>query len=252
MRRADVIVVPPRCLTPEAPTSLAARILTEQGFTAVPVAVTGSRAALGVREASSVASVDSASCGSTPVRHDEVRSGPVAGPGTGRLAMTGTANMSPIDINVEESGDPVPGVRLSLKPAGSTSGYVDGAWWPRSTDLASEVPALLAVLTDRMGRLERVSYDLAAWAPAGRRVTTGGVRIRLDGFRRRRPAHTVHVVSVDGDVVTLLVIPPAASPVDAEHALRRSGEVGNSDDIDGLLHHADGSAGEPTPPRRVT
>jgi hypothetical protein len=86
VRRPDVIVVPPRRITPEVPTSLAARFLTEQGFTAAPVAVTGSRAALGVWEASSVASVDGASCGSTPVRHDEVRSGPVAGPGDGKAS----------------------------------------------------------------------------------------------------------------------------------------------------------------------
>ena len=36
-------------------------------------------------------------------------------------------------------------VRLRLKPAAPTSGHVDGSWWPRSRDLAAELPDLLAV-----------------------------------------------------------------------------------------------------------
>ena len=34
--------------------------------------------------------------------------------------------------------------RLRLKPKAPLSGYVDGAWWPRSDDLAAELPDLLA------------------------------------------------------------------------------------------------------------
>ena len=33
--------------------------------------------------------------------------------------------------------------RLRLKPKAPTTGYVDGAWWPRSDDLAIELPDLL-------------------------------------------------------------------------------------------------------------
>jgi hypothetical protein len=42
-------------------------------------------------------------------------------------------------------------LRLRLRPKALTTGYVDGAWWPRSRDLAAELPALLAVLTVRLG-----------------------------------------------------------------------------------------------------
>jgi hypothetical protein len=34
-------------------------------------------------------------------------------------------------------------LRLKLKPKAPTTGYVDGAWWPRSRDLSAELPALL-------------------------------------------------------------------------------------------------------------
>ena len=36
-------------------------------------------------------------------------------------------------------------LRLRLKPRGPVTGFVDGGWWPRSRDLAAELPALLAV-----------------------------------------------------------------------------------------------------------
>lgn len=46
--------------------------------------------------------------------------------------------------------------RLRLKPKAPQSGYVDGAWWPHSDDLRSELPDLLAVLSVRLGRIDRV------------------------------------------------------------------------------------------------
>ena len=37
--------------------------------------------------------------------------------------------------------------RLRLKRKAPRTGYVDGAWWPHSDDLAAELPDLLAVLS---------------------------------------------------------------------------------------------------------
>jgi len=48
-------------------------------------------------------------------------------------------------------------LRLKLKPKAPTAGYVDRAWWPRSRDLSTELPALLAVLAIRLGGVARVS-----------------------------------------------------------------------------------------------
>ncbi|HEY5848875.1 MAG TPA: DUF5994 family protein [Nakamurella sp.] len=143
----------------------------------------------------------------------------------------------------EKSGHPTnllaatePGARLSVKPTESTSGYVDGAWWPDSSDLVAQIPALVAQLADRWGPVDRVSYDIAAWAPAARRITAGGRRIRLDGFRGRRPADAVHVMGAGRRVRTLLVIPPTAEPDGAAETLRRAGATGNQENIDDLLH----------------
>ena len=51
------------------------------------------------------------------------------------------------------------GLRWRLKPAHRCSGSVHGAWWPRSTHLTAELPALLAALSPRLGRIDRVIYD---------------------------------------------------------------------------------------------
>jgi Family of unknown function (DUF5994) len=50
-------------------------------------------------------------------------------------------------------------LRLRLRPKALTTGYVDGVWWPRSRDLAAELPALLAVPAVRLGETPQVSNN---------------------------------------------------------------------------------------------
>ena len=70
--------------------------------------------------------------------------------------------------------------RLRLKPKAPQSGHVDGAWWPHSDDLAAELPDLLAVLSVRLGRIDRVLYNVNEWAkPPSRKLETGGRLVRL-------------------------------------------------------------------------
>ena len=54
-------------------------------------------------------------------------------------------------------------LRLRLKPKAPRTGYVDGAWWPRSHDLAAELPTLVEVLAVRLGPVGRVAYSIGAW-----------------------------------------------------------------------------------------
>jgi hypothetical protein len=46
----------------------------------------------------------------------------------------------------------------------------------QSRNLSTELPALLAVLAVRLGRTERVSYNVTAWDTAPRRITVDGRR----------------------------------------------------------------------------
>ena len=87
------------------------------------------------------------------------------------------------------------------------SGYVDGAWWPWSDDLTSELPDLLAVLSVRLGRIDRVMYNLGEWATAPAKAMLGEHVVRLDGYRRQ-PINTLEVLGVNRDKIVLLVVPP--------------------------------------------
>jgi hypothetical protein len=125
--------------------------------------------------------------------------------------------------------------RLRLKPKAPTTGHVDGAWWPRSDDLSHELPDLLAVLSVRLGGIDRVMYNLAEWATVPRRLTTGGRAVRLDGYTRQ-PASTLQVLGADGrDRILLLVIPPHSDPDAAHDAMMTAAAPGNTSSVDDLL-----------------
>ncbi|MEU3269755.1 DUF5994 family protein [Saccharomonospora sp. NPDC006951] len=125
-------------------------------------------------------------------------------------------------------------LRLRTKPDGAASGYVDGAWWPRSRDLAAELPELLAVLEARQGRIERVTYNLTAWEPTPRRLTPDGHPVRLEGFRSQHP-DTITVAGQDRQRLTLLVVPPKATSSAGHRALMTASRRDNVDSSDVLL-----------------
>jgi hypothetical protein len=124
--------------------------------------------------------------------------------------------------------------RLKLKPrTPEPTGFVDGGWWPRSRDLVAEVPALLAVLGVRLGRVERVSYRVSDWDPAPRRIAVDGGLVHLSGYLQR-PALTVDVIAAH-QRVTLLVVPAGTDPDLAHRALTAAGHRDNADDVATLL-----------------
>lgn len=133
-------------------------------------------------------------------------------------------------------------LRLSMKPTAPTTGYVDGAWWPRSRDLPTELPTLLAALAVRMGRIASVSYSLASWEAAPRRITVVGNSVRLAGFHYQH-ARALDVIGTDRRRIRLLVVPPEASASSADHTMTAAAQPANADDVDVLL------APEPGAPR---
>ncbi|WP_284740593.1 DUF5994 family protein [Amycolatopsis sp. RTGN1] len=131
--------------------------------------------------------------------------------------------------------------RLSVKPAGSPAGFVDGAWWPRTAGLAAELPDLLAALTGRLGLAERVTYHLTAWDPPGRRLVIDGRAVRPEGFRSQHP-DTLTVIGAGGRRrLTLLTVPPGTEAAIAGQVLRTASEPGNVESPEALLG-ADGTA----------
>src|SRR6476619_333299 len=124
--------------------------------------------------------------------------------------------------------------RLRLKPKAPQSGYVDGAWWPRSDDLAAELPDLLAVLSVRLGRIDRVMYNLNEWAKASAKLATGGRGVRLDCYQRQ-PTNTVEVLGLNRNRIALLVVRPNADPDQAHATLMAAAAPSNDSTVDSLL-----------------
>jgi hypothetical protein len=121
-----------------------------------------------------------------------------------------------------------------LKPKAPVSGYVDGAWWPHSKDLAAELPDLLAVLSVRLGRISRVLYRLGEWTTSPARMSTAGRTIRLDGYRRQ-PVNTVEVLGLNGTKLALLVVSPDADADQAHATMMAAAGPGNTLTVDNLL-----------------
>lgn len=109
--------------------------------------------------------------------------------------------------------------RLRLTPKARCADYFQGAWWPRSRDLESELPDLLAVLTIRLGRIERVVYDPDGWAaPAPRQLAAVGRTVQLDAYRFHG-FNTMYVFGSDGARIVLRVIPAATDAESAQSSL---------------------------------
>ncbi len=112
-------------------------------------------------------------------------------------------------------------VRVSLRAdAGDGGSAFDGAWFPRSADLASEVPELIAELERRGVRVERFTYSLEAWQPVPRKVVVNGRTVRTGGFRSMHPL--VVCLTWAGGVrrADLLVVPPETDVLTGARALR--------------------------------
>ena len=111
-------------------------------------------------------------------------------------------------------------VRVSLRDdAGDGSSPFDGAWFPRTRDLAVELPELIAELDRRGVRAERFTYPLSTWSPVPRKITVQGRLVRTGGFRSMDPG-VVCVTWADSRRADLLVVPPETDVLTGARALR--------------------------------
>src|SRR3954469_4418788 len=123
-------------------------------------------------------------------------------------------------------------VRVSLRDgAGDGNSAFDGAWFPRSRDLAVEVPELIAELDRRGVRVERFTYALDAWQAVPRKIVVLGRTVRTGGFRSMD--HGVVCLTWAGGTrrADLLVVPPETDVLTGARALRlctRRGLPGSS------------------------
>ncbi|MDO3649893.1 DUF5994 family protein [Nocardia mangyaensis] len=113
--------------------------------------------------------------------------------------------------------------RLRLRSRASADSYLDGAWWPRSGELAAELPDLLAVLAVRLGPVWRVVYDPTCWSSAPAATVVDGATVRLDAYRFER-WNTLYVFGRDAGMIVLQVIPADTDEPTAHAALMAAAE----------------------------
>ncbi|OBG27116.1 DUF5994 family protein [Mycobacterium sp. E3198] len=113
--------------------------------------------------------------------------------------------------------------RLGLKPYRSASEHLDGAWWPRSTNLADELPDLAASLFGRLGRVVMVGYRRNGWHETPPEVEIAGHAVELLGFISDEPTSVI-LFGEDGRHVTLHVIRPDTGEEVARRVLQEASE----------------------------
>jgi hypothetical protein len=122
---------------------------------------------------------------------------------------------------------------MRLKPAHRSCGFVQGAWWPRSTELAGELPSLLAALSLRVGSIDGVLYHEGGWSPAPLSINHQGDQVIVSA-RQEWP----NVISVFGPRfgrLDLLVVPPYTEPTHAYNMVITAASVDDASTPDQLL-----------------
>jgi hypothetical protein len=112
-------------------------------------------------------------------------------------------------------------VRVSLRAdVGDGESAFDGAWFPRSRDLAVELPELIAELDRRGVRVERFTYQLDAWSSVPRKIAVQDRLVRTGGFRSMDPGVVCLTWAGGRRRADLLVVPPETDVLTGARALR--------------------------------
>ncbi|MFE3162109.1 DUF5994 family protein [Streptomyces sp. NPDC059224] len=114
---------------------------------------------------------------------------------------------------------------LRLETTRSREGLLDGAWWPRTRDIETELPALISVLTGHLGPITRVGVDAAAWNGLPTRLVIDDQVVHLDSD----PVgdNTVLITRGHNDHFALLVVPPDTTADAAREAMARAVRADN-------------------------
>ncbi|SMF71905.1 DUF5994 family protein [Streptomyces sp. Amel2xC10] len=106
---------------------------------------------------------------------------------------------------------PRPLLRLSLAPHGTPPRLIDGAWWPRSYDLLTELPLLLGGLPPDWGQITIVTVNGSTWSATPGRILVCNQVVRLRRTVTASAPHTVTLLAPGRGRWDLLVVPPATT-----------------------------------------
>jgi hypothetical protein len=131
---------------------------------------------------------------------------------------------------------PAIAVRLRLKQPGNHPGLVNGAWWPRSRDLARELPPLVAALDPVWGRIYHVTVQVDMWPEIPKKVVAGEHVLRVGWFDAEQDRNDLCLISLrGGERWDLLVVPPELDAGTAERLMVDATTSGNLQSASALL-----------------
>lgn len=104
-----------------------------------------------------------------------------------------------------------PLLRLYLAPESTLPRRIDGAWWPRTSDLAAELTQLFCGLPRGWGRIVRVLVNSTVWTGAPGRMLVCDRVVRLRGATTAHAPGTIVLMAPGHGRRDLLVVPPHAT-----------------------------------------
>jgi hypothetical protein len=132
-------------------------------------------------------------------------------------------------------------LRLQLDPNKPAEPYLDGAWWPRSTELPDELPALLKALSAHLGPIALIGYRRDGWNPAPDQLDHAGYAVHLEGFVSPGPP-TLVVVDKSGRRITMRVVPPETDSAAAAELMAANATHYSGHDDGGAATNADAAS----------
>lgn len=109
--------------------------------------------------------------------------------------------------------------RLSLKPSSSTGSAVDGAWWPRLTDPAIELAALIEAVGAQRAPVRQIALTMSEWAGVPRRIRlAGGRKIAVD-WVQTGDEPLIRIIDTDDQQIDVFLVPVDTTPATADLAL---------------------------------
>jgi hypothetical protein len=137
-------------------------------------------------------------------------------------------------------------LRLALCSRSTLPGAIDGAWWPQTSDLRTELPDLVAVLGMSIGPVRRVVYDPSVWPNAPSRIIRGTVLTRVDPYTMVA-SDTIYLMGTHARSAVLFVVPPAIPAAAVSCVLRAVTDATGSISVPVLRHLVDRFAAETAP-----
>lgn len=157
------------------------------------------------------------------------------------MSATVISTREPVDVAAAAA-------RIRLKPRSDHRGMVDGAWWPRSRDLARELPPLMEAL-DReanWGRIHHVTVNVRMWPEIPKQMGIGEHIVRVGWFDAEQDPNDICLISMrHGGRWDLLVVPPELDPRSADRLMVRASAPGNMETASALLATATAYPADP-------